>query len=458
MERFKKYLLNESYNFRPRSLSDLDGLKYEKELKEIYQYIKLNYPEIEYPLAIDPKTGKAKIKRDLMKASYNDKTLVSFLDYKSIVGFGNGSSNKNRQSMMSQIEDFGEITTIMAITKKIEKPEDSEQEFFIKNPDVFYDWMNTFVETRKAIEQILKYSKNEYLYLHDARDKSEFHKTIKRFLQKSGMNKHNWNPADLWIIHKRKFDKIINDLNKIIKEADGNILINSFNLKIYELFNEGLLYPISLKKIKSSYKIEYSNIPGDDLKYSPVKIDYFINNFKLDTKEIGSFRFINLDTGNPITMQHNQQPPGYSTTQTEITNDGTKTAGKIGKVPAFFVSNIMEEYGHFRIETTKYFGTKKDKFANFDKKKREYHKKQYRYVYKDKRVKSSVSIKEFEKMIDNVEMLNSQEADNFISKIQGLNMQYFFLKNEKDITRIINDMIFAAKKIGKINSFFVKIF
>jgi len=43
-------------------------------------------------------------------------------------------------------------------------------------------------------------------------------------------------------------------------------------------------------------------------------------------------------------------------------------------------------------------------------------------------------------------------------KIQGLKIMHFFIKNEKNLSGIMNKMINGAKKISDANGFFIKIY
>jgi len=456
---FKTFLLQEAYNYRPTSSDEIK----DENLKELFILLKSLFPEESEPIAIDTKTKKAKVKKSLKSEVLNlpADTKNKILNNKAFYDFGNGSSNKNRRSMMSAIEDFGEIGVIEYLKKEFKTPEELGLDFYIDNPDVFQDWYNTFVASKKAIISLLKKPISNYYILHDARDTSDFDKVLKKFFKKSGMSKHNWNASDIFIIDKSNFTKIIKELNQIVNSLEGNQLIGIFNTKIYELYTEGLLYPISLKKVpnnKPSATVEYSNIPTETLTYADIKIDYFLCNFDLNTKEIGSIRFKNMDTDLPVTFQHNGQPPGYVTTQTEVTSDGSSTSGKIGKVPAFFVSNIMAEYNDYRIDSVKWFGSRKNKFGNFTKDKVKDTIDRYKYLTRKRYVKNNLSLSEFQDLISRREQLSDTEQDNLMMKIQGLRIQYFFAKNEKDISDIVNRMIFAAKKIGKENSFFIKVY
>ncbi len=456
---FKCYLMNEAFNFKPKSIYEI----HDKNMQKLFTDLKILFPEIETPIAIDLKLNKAKVKKSLkneiQKLPTEDKNKI--IKNKAFFDFGNGSSLKDRRSMSSQMEEIGEKATIQYILKPFSTPKELGDPFFIENEDAFNEWFNTFKTTKEAVETFITYSIKDYKWLHDATDNSKFMKVLKKFMKKTGLRKHNWSPADLWIIKKSEFDSIVKSFDKIINALEGNELISIFNIKIYHLYKKGYLYPVSLKQVlnsKAKATVTYTNIPKEELTFDEIAFDYFICNFKMDTKEIGTFRFINKDTNKPITIQNNAQPPGFALTQTEITNDGTISGGKAGKVPTYFVSNILEEYGYYRINSSKWFGTKSDKFKNVDNRKIDTFIQEYKYVISNRNVQNTVSLKEFKELLYNINSLTEDEKERLMMKLQGLRLQYFFLKNNKDISSIINRMIFAAKKIGKENPFFIKIY
>ena len=60
-------------------------------------------------------------------------------------------------------------------------------------------------------------------------------------------------------------------------------------------------------------------------------------------------------------------------------------------------------------------------------------------------------------------MINEAKYDHGVAsklaiKIQGLKMMYFFIKNERHISSVINKLINGAKKISDKSGFFIKVF
>jgi hypothetical protein len=54
--------------------------------------------------------------------------------------------------------------------------------------------------------------------------------------------------------------------------------------------------------------------------------------------------------------------------------------------------------------------------------------------------------------------IDMEIAKTMVMKIQGLKIMYFFVKNQKNLSSIMNKMINGAKKISDTNGFFIKIY
>jgi catechol-2,3-dioxygenase len=118
----------------------------------------------------------------------------------------------------------------------------------------------------------------------------------------------------------------------------------------------------------------------------------------------------------------------------------------------------MAQYNDARINSIKYFGTPRP-FENFDESKIRETYKMYETVIKN----SKVSNQKFLKYNDYVKLINTSKsnveiAKNMCMKIQGLKIMHFFIKNEKNLSSIMNKMINGAKKISDANGFFIKIY
>ena len=367
-------------------------------------------------------------------------------------------SNKSLNSKGKDLADAGERATILSLTEYIDKPEDTNEKLFIQNPDAFERWKNSFRLTKEALNTLLGTDfEKKYNIIHDATSISNFHNIITIFCKVIKTNKDSWNPADMWLISKTHQKNVEETLHNILINSSGNNkknLINQFNSKIYELYKNKYLIPVSLKQITNNkYSIEENNVPNAIIPSYDVEIKKLICNMKMDTVEIGSFSFLNKVNKQKITFQTKGYPNSSASVQTEITSDGTKTGGRLGKVPAVIIKNVYEEYGFFKIVPSKYF--EKDLKKTKDAQIKEWV-KWYLYVISHKSIEYSVSKKDIDKVIR--KNLNTNDVNTFKHKIQGLAMQYFLIKNEKHISSIITKYILGAKKINPVSSFFIKIY
>lgn len=379
------------------------------------------------------------------------------IDKSPFSGMGGGTS---RNVLGKQLSDAGELATVMSLRKDIKNAKDTGQSIFVNNPEAFADWLLTFQYTRPAVNKIIG-SLNNFDIIHDATDKSDFTNTITLFLRKAKLTKDAWNPADIYIINKSTRQKVTNDLKKIVETYEiSNGLVNIFNDKLYKLYKNKILYPISLKQlVTEKASVDYNNIPGkvSESDYN-IKIEKFNCNLTTEGKEIGLFTFLNIDTKKQILLQVRGFPHSYGVAQTEITSDGTPTGGRLGKISTSIIDNILAQYKDARINSIKYFGTPKP-FENFDVNKIKETYNMYETVIKNPKVFTEKRLKynDYVKII-NTSKSNIEIAKNMCMKIQGLKIMHFFIKNEKNLSAIMNKMINGAKKISDTNGFFIKIY
>jgi hypothetical protein len=371
-----------------------------------------------------------------------------------------GMGGTSRNALGKQLSDAGELATVMSLRKDIKNARDTGQSLFVNNPEAFADWLITFKYTPQAVKKIVGNIIN-FDIIHDATDRSDFTNVVTSFLRKAKLSKDSWNPADIYIINKSARQKVTNDLKKIVDSyeiLDG--LVNMFNDKLYKLYEKRILFPISLKQlVTEKASVDYNNIPGKTkvADYN-IKIEKFNCNLTADGKEIGLFTFKNEDTKKQINLQVRGFPHSYGVAQTEITSDGTLTGGRLGKVPTSVIDNILGQYKDVRINKIGYFGSPKP-FESFDENKIKETYNMYETVIKNRKV----SNQKFLKYNDYVKLINSSKsnveiAKNMCMKIQGLKIMHFFIKNEKNISTIMNKMINGAKKISDSNGFFIKIY
>lgn len=367
---------------------------------------------------------------------------------------------KNSNSLGKELANAAEIATIQSLTNDIKTPSDTKQKIFIENPQLFEAWKNTFIQTKKAVIKIA--GKIEHFdIIHDATDKSNFSKLISEIVRKGKpyiTSKDSWCPADIFLIKKTSRALFEKELSNILDVFDGKNLLINVNQLILKYYNENVFYPISLKQITANEpKISYENSKQQNVPTYDIGISNLTCDLSMDTKEIGNFAFINNATNGIIRMQVRGFPHGYTTAQMEITSDGSKTGGRIGKVPTNIIDSCMAEYNDNRISSIKYFGT--TPFGGFDDKKIKEVYSWFETVEKFKFVKiiKKISFEEFKDLVAKAQYDNDIAAKLAI-KIQGLKILRFFALNNKDISKILTKLINGGKKIGEYNAFFIKIY
>jgi len=84
------------------------------------------------------------------------------------------------------------------------------------------------------------------------------------------IDKDKWNPSDVWIFTKSSQDKLKKFLSlfnsQLLNQTEYSVkMMEKLNNKIYSLFKEGLLYPVSLKAPTGQAKIVFENDTASDL-------------------------------------------------------------------------------------------------------------------------------------------------------------------------------------------------
>jgi len=375
------------------------------------------------------------------------------------------SAAVNRNALGKKLADAGELATVLALSKKIEAPEDTKQPIFINDVKAFKDWQLTFNLTPGAIKTILGSNPlSQYTILHDATDKTSFKDVIREFTSKVHLTKDAWSPADIYIIKTASIKNIVNTLSEIVSKYEASDdLIGSFNSKIYDYYKKKQLFPISLKQLVGPPSIEYNNEPGAmTIKINDIVIKNFNCDLSLTGKEIGLFTFTNKDTGRDISMQVRGFQHGYKTAQTEITRDGSPSGGRLGKVPTSIIDNIMQhwKFEPGRISSISYFGNVSEgTFSKFDKTKIDEVWNWYTTVIADRNVTANhvLTKSNFEGLVKQAKK-DYKAAETLCIKIQGLCIMYFLIKNKEDISFIMNQMINGAKKLSINSCFFIKIY
>lgn len=361
--------------------------------------------------------------------------------------------------------DLTEKATIMSVYNTL-----SEIQTFLKDyPDLYLSWKGTFEETSKAIKSIIK-NVNNYVCIHDGSGEvyngknfskdGGFSNLISKIGRFEFSSKDAYTPADIWFVKKSEYDNILKLLNEFVKEPESAVdRCNALILKSYE---DGDLYPISLKKLEGKAKIE---IHKDKVlpvyKVDPINIDL---NMGLTGAMLGQYKYKNDGESGVIRFKMRATTLGYTMAQTEFESDGSSGSGKsamVGKCPTKDLDKIMKDYNHKRIDSIKYFGGTKNGpyFTEATPQKIKEWFDMYKYCASKGYVTDKYPLKSLEDMKSLVGKAKNDydSAARLCIKIQGLFLLYFLCKEDKHISDIITRMLNAAKKISARNAFFIKI-
>ena len=143
----------------------------------------------------------------------------------------------------------------------------------------------------------------------------------------------------------------------------------------------------------------------------------------------------------------------------EITSDGSKTGGRLGKVSTRIVDSVLSNYNDSRINSISFFGNKPNFFSNFKDPiiKETYN--WYKTVVSHRSVTDAnpLTFEQYKQLIERAKT-DYIIAEIMCIKLQGLKFMYFFITHEKDISTIMNNILNGAKKISTDNGFNIKIY
>ena len=383
---------------------------------------------------------------------------------------GTDPYRQNRNSLGKKLADAGELATIVSLTESIIVPGDTKQKLFVEHPDAFEEWKLTFEKTK----DILKYPEINinilnYDILHDSTDKSEFTKLTREVVKKGKpfvTSKDSWCPADIWLVSKSGKSKIISEFREIVERHEGEILLGLVRQFFIRHYKERKVFPISLKQLIDTPKIELNNKEVDPkFKTYNIKIDKLNLDMSFNSKEVGVFQFKNLETDKQVRMHVRMQvrafPDNFSTVQCEITHSGEATGGRLGKVPTNVIDAQFKKFGNYRrVTSISEFGRTKDSyFTNFNESKIKEYYRIYSKVGRSKFIQTSehLTLEEFRNLVD-LSRTNAENASKLCAKLQGLRFLEFFIDNEKNTSEIMTNFINGAKKLSKYSSFFIKVY
>ena len=124
------------------------------------------------------------------------------------------------------------------------------------------------------------------------------------------IDKDKWNPSDVWIFTKRSQDFLTNFIklfnNQLINQPEYSVkMMEKLNNRIFLLFKEGLLYPISLKAPTGKAKVVFENdvtsnlvkvVKYDDIDFSDnnqdAKIKFSVDEIDKDSVKINRREYI----------------------------------------------------------------------------------------------------------------------------------------------------------------------
>lgn len=383
---------------------------------------------------------------------------------------GTDPYRQNRNSLGKKLADAGELATIVSLTESIVVPDDTKQKLFVEHPDAFEEWKLTFEKTK----DILKYPEINinilnYDILHDSTDKSEFTKLTREVVKKGKpfvTSKDSWCPADIWLVSKSGKSKIISEFREIVERHEGETLLGLVRQFFIRQYKEKKVFPISLKQLIDTPKIELNNKEVDPkFKTYNIKIDKLNLDMSFNSKEVGVFQFKNLETDKQVRMHVRMQvrafPDNFSTVQCEITHNGEASGGRLGKVPTNVIDAQFKKFGNYRrVTSTSEFGRTKDSyFTNFNESKIKEYFRIYSKVSRSKFIQTSehLTLEEFRNLVD-LSRTNAENASKLCAKLQGLRFLEFFIDNEKNTSEIMTNFINGAKKLSKYSSFFIKVY
>ena len=124
------------------------------------------------------------------------------------------------------------------------------------------------------------------------------------------IDKDKWNPSDVWIFTKRSKDFLTNFIklfnNQLVNQPEYSVkMMEKLNNRIFLLFKEGLLYPISLKAPTGKAKVVFENdvtsnlvkvVKYDDIDFSDnnqdAKIKFSVDEVDKDSGKINRREYI----------------------------------------------------------------------------------------------------------------------------------------------------------------------
>lgn len=361
------------------------------------------------------------------------------------------SGKKATRKGDAKTTQYQELCSCKVCENVFNNKETTLQELVKIYPDLAEDisWQDSF----KAQEVVFKEIKAKYKQFNGAlifNREGGFMDWITKKVKEFGISqKDSWNPADMWI-HTKDVHKELQDVSSVYE----------LNNKMLELFKEGKLLGISLKKTGKKAKYEETNFAKLSMKNN----GFIKGKLLLDLKKSHPHEFTNdefsYDLNHPegtINVQVRMFPKkAKSNVQVSYKLKGGKA--EMGKVPSVFRNIIWKD------KTKAEFPVGKAVPLSYT----EYSKRQNEYKTKINKIISSgiieTNIKSFDEFHENLTMVYSTNSEAYhqtevCTKFQGLEMAYHFcsLKSD-DLDDLVTKWSYAAQKKGNEFGPFIKVY
>jgi hypothetical protein len=359
--------------------------------------------------------------------------------------------------------DLQELGSLFAIQKSIENNGYDDKEKFFKlyrddllkiYPDMNELWEETYFQQQRTVQREVGNNK----FGHYSRDGGFMEYIVKKINKLYGISKKDtWNPADIWLVSNLTAMKRLLD-EKIV---DNVTSLSQFNQILRELFGEGEIIGISLKKMSGKFaKWELVNLSNMDM-YDTDEYSFKLKSIRLDfgLKSNGK-EFKNSDTkiliegkSSKITFQIRQNSTGFKNLKIEGTDKGA-TAARLGKAPLTLISNLFRSMGitfdnkhqNYPINETEYNKTKDKWEVLFNK--------LLTHSGKHTDIRSSGVFSQ-----NIITIYNSERPDFASSKLMQLKFitEILSLKDD-DIDILLTSIAYLQQKKGKIFGPFGKLY
>ena len=368
--------------------------------------------------------------------------------------------NINFTSHLDIIKDQKTVQGLKEIFVK-----DRVQLFNYKSPfsqKIEENWFKTFY---KQNERILKEFSNAQFTVFDRDDKDGFMmwfmKTIRDYFKIS--NKDSYNPADIWLIHKRDVNREV-----ILKELEGpkgTQTIEELNQIMRKLYKERKVVGLSLKLISGS-QAKYQEVNLDDKFFKAVEnkkgeFDYNLLKVKFDLSTYGKGKSGGFTTQDAVltlgikgTEIAKFQVKGNTTSRLsnlKIEGTGKGEAARLGKAPLALVTKLTagKPYKAKFMNNATNEPTSKSEFDNRAKEfERMYIELEKNMKQKGIPLETKIMSKDFIKnMRIAFEGRTPWIANSKLLQLRFLHMVSKFKKDE--IHEYMTDLIFLCQKIGR---------